>query len=120
MTVPPRSLLSLVVLVLGMSAAAQAWHAHREAAVAQEVAELSRPGDIRMLASDTCSVCHTARQWMEANGVRYGECSIERDPQCAQLFQATMAPGTPVMLVRGQVQVGFQPPRMLEALRESR
>ena len=62
-----------------------------------------------MLSSVTCVFCARARQWMQSSGVPFSECFIERDAQCAAQYQALMAPGTPVMLVRGQAQLGFDP-----------
>ena len=116
MAAPKRSLLGLVLLVLGISAGMQWWHGTREARLGQAIAERAAPGDIRMLASDDCTYCDHARSWMAQYRVRFSECSIERDAQCAALYRATLAPGTPVLLVRGQPQLGFDPRRVLAAL----
>ena len=112
----PRSLLGLVVLVLAISAGMQWWHGARDARLGQALAERAAPGDIRMLASDDCTYCDHARSWMAQYRVPFSECSIERNAQCAALYRGTMAPGTPVLLVRGQPQVGFDPRRVLAAL----
>ncbi|MDP2004981.1 MAG: hypothetical protein Q8K45_04840 [Rubrivivax sp.] len=69
-----------------------------------------------MLSSDSCSICVVARRWFTTHGVAYSECSIERDAACRADFEATRAPGTPVMLVRGVPQVGFSPERLRQAL----
>jgi hypothetical protein len=53
---------------------------------------------------------------MTENRVPFTECSIERDAACAAEFAATASPGTPVMLVRGQPQVGFSAERLLGSL----
>jgi hypothetical protein len=111
-----RSLLGLGALVLVLSAASLWWAARHEAALGAQVAALSRPGDIRMLASETCSVCTVARRWFSANHVSVTECVIERDAACRAAFEATAAPGTPVFLLRGQVEVGFNPTRLRDRL----
>jgi hypothetical protein len=49
--------------------------------------------------------------------VAYTECSIERDAACKADFEASRSPGTPVLLVRRQVMVGFNPERLLAGLR---
>ena len=98
------------------SAASQWWTGHQKAELGQQVAGLVAAGDIHMLSSDTCSICVVARAWMKDNQVPFTECSIERDVACRQTFDATRAPGTPVLLVRGQPQVGFSPQRVLERL----
>ena len=82
-------------------------------AVAAEV----RPGDIQMIASVTCLYCEQARTWFKANRVPFTECEIERDAQCASVYNALMAPGTPVLVVRGRRLVGFSPRAVLDALR---
>jgi hypothetical protein len=107
------SLLALVVVVGGLS---EAWRSYSAERVGREVAALARPGDIRMIASDTCAYCAQARAWFGGHGVPFSECSIERDEACAARFGALMAPGTPVLLVRGQAQVGFSPQRIAQAL----
>ncbi|MED5618861.1 glutaredoxin family protein [Ideonella sp. BN130291] len=116
MKASPRSLLGLVVLVLGISAGVQWWHGAQDARLGAAIAERAAPGDIRMIASDTCTYCAHARAWMGQYRVRFSECSIERDPACAAAFRDSQAPGTPVVVVRGQRQVGFDPRRVLAAL----
>lgn len=111
-----RSLLGLVVLVMAVSAGVQAWHAWDQSRIGKAVAQRARPGDIHMLASDTCAICAHARLWFNDNRVAFSECSIEQDASCAAEFRATAAPGTPVLVVRGKPQVGFNPQRLLDAL----
>jgi glutaredoxin len=110
------SLLSLLLLVLVVGATSQWWSGHRAAEVGSALAAQARPGDIRMLASETCSICASARAWFDRHHVRYTECMIERDLACRQTFEATGSPGTPVLLVRGQVQIGFDPAQIQSAL----
>ena len=106
----------LVVLVLAAGAANQWWQGASERRDGARLAALAQPGDIRMLASVTCVYCEAARRWMTAQGVRFDECFIERDAQCQALYDASGARGTPTLLVRGRVQVGFQAQRVIEAL----
>jgi len=110
------SLFGLVLLVLGISAASQWWSHRQEAGLGEELATLAGPGDLRMLSSDTCSICVLARQWLTQHRVRYTECSIERDAACKAEFEALRAPGTPVFVVRGQPELGFKPERLRERL----
>jgi glutaredoxin len=114
-----RSLIGLVVLVLAVTAATEGWRAWSDARVGSEAAALAKPGDIVMISSDTCIYCARAREWFNAHDVPFSECSIERDAACAARFEALLAPGTPVILVRERPQVGFSPQRVAEALRRS-
>lgn len=111
-----RSIFGLVLMVLAVSAASQWWAARSQARLGEQMAALARPGDIRMLSSRTCAICVAARQWLQQHGVTHAECFIETDQDCAAQFKATLAPGTPVLLVRGRPQVGFDAQRVIDAL----
>jgi hypothetical protein len=111
-----RSLFALVLLVLAVSLASQWWAGRQEQQVGRQVAALAQPGDIRMLSSETCAICAVARSWFTEHRVPYSECLIERDAQCRADFDATRAPGTPVLIVRGVPQLGFNPERVRLAL----
>ncbi len=110
------SLVMLAVLVLAISAASTWWAGRHEASLGEQVAALVQPGDIRMLSSETCSVCVVARAWFAEHRVAYSECTIERDAACKAAFEATQAPGTPVLMVRGRPLVGFNPERLRDSL----
>lgn len=112
----PASLVVLVALVLGVSAASSWWSARVKADIGQQVAQQAGPGDIRMLSSTTCGICIEARIWFSANEVRFSECFIETDAACRAEFEALRAPGTPVIRVRQQVLLGFNPQQLLAAL----
>lgn len=114
---PRRSLLALGLAVLLALAASQALQGWGERGTAEQLAQRARPGDIRMISSVTCPYCEAARRWMSANQVTFDECFIERDAQCQALYEATQARGTPTLLVRGQVQLGFDARRVLAALK---
>ena len=111
-----RSLGGLLVLVLVVNAGSSLWARHYQANLGETVAQRAQPGDIQMLSSDSCSICVVARQWFTAHGVAFNECSIERDAACRQKFEVSLAPGTPVLIVRGQMQVGFNAERVAAAL----
>jgi glutaredoxin len=115
----PRQLLGLALLVLAVGGASQWWAGRQQAALGAEVAALAQPGDIRMLSSATCAICAAARQWFVANQIPFTECTIEHDSACRAAFEASTAPGTPVLLVRGQAIVGFAPARLRAALAAS-
>ena len=111
-----RSLLGLITVVVVGAAAMQGftwWSGERLGA---QVAANARPGDIHMIASVTCVYCAAARAWFVDNRVPFTECEIERDAVCAAKYNALMAPGTPVMLVRGQRLLGFNAKAIADAL----
>ena len=111
-----RQLLGLLVLVLAVSAANRWWVDGLDNALGQQVAALARPGDVRMIASENCAICLEARLWLVRNAVPFSECLIERDTACRAEFDSLRATGTPVMVVRGQAQLGFNAERLRLAL----
>lgn len=112
-----RSLIGLVLLVLAVGGASEWWREHQAQRQGRALAQLARPGDITMVSSTTCVFCTRARQFMTLQQVPFTECFIETDPACAQRYQALGARGTPTLLVRGQVQLGFSAAAVGEALR---
>ena len=112
----PRALAALLGLVLAAGAGMQWWGVGQERRQGERLAALARPGDIRMLSSQTCVYCGAARRWMVEHRVPFEECFIERDAPCQALYDATGARGTPTLLVRGQVQLGFDAAKLLAAL----
>lgn len=108
-----RSFAVVGTLVLGVGLWVEWWSQRQQALLGSEVAALARPGDIRMLSSETCAACASARAWLREHRVAFDECLIERDAQCRADFEGTRAPGTPVIVVRGVPQAGFD----LELLR---
>jgi glutaredoxin len=111
-----RSLLGLLALILAVGFASQWWAQRHTRSIGEQVAALAQPGDVRMLSSEFCPSCMVARRWFTEQKVAFDECYIERDPACMAEFQARQAPGTPVIIVRGQPQLGFLPERVLAAL----
>ena len=107
---------ALLLLVLGGSLASQWWGGRQERGIGVEVAALAQPGDIRMLSSESCAICTVARAWFTEHQVPFSECLIERDAQCRADFDASRAPGTPLIVVRGLPQLGFSPDRVRLAL----
>jgi glutaredoxin len=110
------SVIGLVAVVLLAWAGLQWLGGHQSASLGAQVAAQARKGDIVMLASQTCVYCAKARAWFNANQVPFDECLIETDAACAQAFRALNAPGTPMIVVRGRAQVGFDPARIQQAL----
>lgn len=115
----PRALAGLAVLVLAVLAGVQGLQAWGERQLAAELRAQARPGDIRMISSRHCVYCTQAREWLAARRVPFEECFVEQDAACMAQYRALGARGTPTLLVRGQVQLGFSPRRVAAALAAS-
>ena len=111
-----RSLLILAALVLGIGWATQGVQGWSRDRLGSRVASSARPGDIHMVSSVTCFYCDRARAWFTGYRVPFTECFVERDETCASQYRALMAPGTPVLLVRGKRLVGFDAETVAAAL----
>jgi glutaredoxin len=111
---PPLSLLAVVAVAWMASAA---WRGQVSDQDGERLAQHVRPGDIRMISSETCPYCLAARRWMTRQGIPFQECFIERDAQCLADYQAQGGAGTPTLVVRGQRVIGFDRTRLLEILK---
>ena len=105
--------LLLVVAVGGGTAALRAWERHQ---IGERVASAAQPGDIEMYSATTCGICKTAKRWFDAHDVAVQSCEIDRDADCRKRFYALKGRGTPLFVVRGERQVGFDRERIAQAL----
>jgi len=112
-----REIWTLLVLVAAAYAAQWVWQTHHDARQGRALAAAAGPGDLQMLASDTCAPCALARQWLRRHEVAFSECSIERDAACREQFVRLGAAGTPAFVVKGrQLVLGLDEARLLAAL----
>lgn len=112
----PQSWLSLVVIVGVVWGGHQVWSQWREHRDIHAIRATARAQDIVMFTTDDCPYCAKARTWFKANEVPWRECNIERNALCKQVFDARGAPGVPLLHVRGQWQLGFDPAWLAKAL----
>ena len=120
MSTPWRTVAGLAVVVALAGGASQWWRSHLAGGLGEQLVALAMPGDIQMFSSTTCVYCTAARRWLQDQQVPFSECFIERDATCAARYQALGARGTPTLQVRGQVQLGFSPQRVLDGLQARR
>lgn len=114
-----RSLIGLALFLVVSSAALSWWRDQRDLGLSSDIVRLARPGDIHMLSSTTCVYCTRARLWLTAQQVPFSECFIDRDAACAARFRGLGGGGTPLMLVRGEAQLGFSPQAVLQRLQQA-
>ena len=68
-----------------------------------------------------CGFCHTAKRYLDQLGVKYEDRDVERDPANAQAaIQKSGQMGIPVLDINGTVIVGFDKPRIDEALKANK
>ncbi|RQP25016.1 glutaredoxin family protein [Piscinibacter terrae] len=117
MKLPLRRLAPLALLVGAVWAGTAMLESFGGERIGREMAGKAQSGDIVMLSSVTCVYCKEARAYFKAHQVPFGECFIEKDAACEAAYRALQAPGTPVLVVKGERQVGFNAERVMQRLR---
>lgn len=114
-----KSLLGLALVMLLAWGARELLTNRHASQQGQDVRAQVRADDIVMYSTDTCPYCAKARDWLTAQQVPWRECNVDRDAQCRDEYQARGAPGVPLMKVRGQWQLGFDPGWLVQTLKTS-
>lgn len=111
-----KGLLMVVACVAGLSEAAQWW---QDKSLGRSIRAQAQVGDIVVYTTDTCPYCHKALRWLNTHQVPHRECNVDRSAACLAVFQAQQAPGVPLLQVRTQWQLGFEPNTLLKLLQSS-
>lgn len=96
---------------------ARAYEHHQQG---ERVAAVARPGDIEMYSATTCGICKQAKRWFDAHDVAVQMCEIDLDADCKKRFYALKGKGTPLFVIRGERQTGFDRERIAQALERER
>lgn len=70
-----------------------------------------------------CGFCKTEKQWMDALGVKYIEKDIEADPAAHEELlrkNGGTFSGVPVTDVAGTIILGFDRPKLMDALKSAK
>jgi glutaredoxin len=90
------------------------WQANRGT---QDLALHVKPGDLQMISSLTCTYCTQAQRWFKKHQLPFSECFVEKDPACAKAYLDLRTPGTPVIFIKGQKILGFDPNEITKILK---
>jgi glutaredoxin len=113
-----RSLLGLGLVIL-LAWGAREVLVHRQASQQGQAARVQvRAGDIVMYSTDTCPYCARAREWLTAQELPWRDCNVDHDTQCRADYESKGSPGVPLMKVRGQWQLGFDPSWLVQTLQD--
>lgn len=73
--------------------------------------------EIKIYTTPTCGYCQMAKKYLSERGIHYVEHDVSRDKQAAdEMVNLTGQMGVPVIVVDGQVVVGFDRPRLDQLL----
>ena len=68
---------------------------------------------VTVYSTPTCGYCHQAKQFLSERGVNYTDIDVSRDREAAeQMVNLTGQMGVPVIVIDGEVIVGFNRPRI--------
>lgn len=73
--------------------------------------------DVKIFTAPTCGYCHQAKRFLANQGVAFKEYDVSVDPEANQeVRRLTGQTGVPVIVIDGQVVIGFDRPRLEELL----
>lgn len=76
---------------------------------------------IKVYTTSWCAFCHAAKQYFDKLDVRYTDVDVERDHEAAQeMVSKSGQMGVPVIDINGTIIVGFDRPRIDEALKSNK
>lgn len=76
---------------------------------------------IKVYSTTWCAFCHAAKQYFDKLGVKYTDVDVERDHEAAQeMVSKSGQMGVPVIDINGTIIVGFDRPRIDEALKANK
>lgn len=77
--------------------------------------------NIIIYSADWCAFCHAAKDYLNKLGVAFTEKDVESDPKLAQeAVDKSHQMGIPVIDIDGTIIVGFDRPKIDEALKEKK
>lgn len=69
--------------------------------------------DVKVYTTPTCGYCHQAKSFFSERGVKFIEYDVSRDRAAAdKMVKLTGQMGVPVIVVDGEVVIGFDRPRL--------
>jgi len=73
--------------------------------------------EVVVYTTPTCGYCHQVKQYLSERGVPHREVDVAADPQAAsEMVRLSGQRGVPVVVIDGQVVIGFNRPRIDELL----
>ncbi len=74
--------------------------------------------DITVYSTSWCGFCHQLKEWLKSQDIEFKEVDIEEDRSAAEeIVKATKQMGVPVTKIGEEYIVGFDRPKLEEALK---
>ena len=112
---PPEGKMAVAEAVVG-----EAGDKGPEAGPAGEKKEFRvRPAEVTIYTTPTCPWCHRAKAWLRDKKIRYREIDVTTDRSGAEeMVRISGQTGVPVIVVGGEVIVGFNQNRLNEIFKD--
>lgn len=114
---PRRAGWVMAALALGFSAVLYLNRSTRAAPVYCPETRVPADSTVVMLSASWCGYCAAARNLFVKEGIAYCEYDIEQSATGAARHRALGVRGVPVILIRGDMLLGFEPARVLASVR---
>lgn len=78
-------------------------------------------GAVTVYSTTWCGFCHQAKAYFDSIGVKYNDINVEEDPAAAEaMVKKTGQMGVPVIEIGNELIVGFNRPKVDEALKAAK
>ena len=78
-------------------------------------------GEVTVYSTTWCGFCHQAKAYFDSIGVKYTDINVEEDPAAAEaMVKKTGQMGVPVIEIGNELIVGFNRPKVDEALKTAK
>jgi len=79
---------------------------------------MSTTASVTVYSTTWCGFCHQAKKYFDSIGVKYSDVDVEADPKAAEeMVKKTGQMGVPVIEIGDTTIVGFDRPKVDEALK---
>lgn len=74
---------------------------------------------VTVYSTSWCGFCHQLKEWLKAQNIEFTEVDVEEDRESAkEIVEATKQMGVPVTKIDSNYIVGFDRPKLEEALKQ--
>lgn len=73
--------------------------------------------DVTIYTTPSCQYCHMAKEYFKENGIEYKEHDVSQDAEArAEMVEKSGQMGVPVIMINGELVVGFNQGRIEQLL----
>jgi len=77
--------------------------------------------DVTIYTTPSCQYCHMAKEYFKENGVEYKEHDVAQDVEArAEMVEKSGQMGVPVIVIDGEIVVGFDQGKIEELLQKGK